>query len=833
MNFTIMKHLLKQTPREISKVVQGAHFEWQTTVKGGRALGAALLKVLHLREGGLTFSWYSAVFRFAKSVVRLQRRSGWPYVVLYLKASAVLLQQSVGGYKIGNTRDLKVALSRTGAGIPRIIPMQHRKALMSGDIWTFRIWLTLFGLYRVIDFPGKLKLDSITEPSSMPKEFLREWFGFLAAFWPVAVKLWRGNSHTSGVKTLKVNHVMAASKPERGTSSLPEALLNETSLEYSERLAALVSRGGENPSSLNLKPRLLAILKGSPNTGGEGPSVLDPKVKAQPTSIGAILSDVVAWDTNGRGQDPVSPTPLLPFLQEWLTLVEDTVVTRLFDLGRKAITQIQLQLRRGQYATSFPGFGRTQGLGKLGFKVEPAGKIRVFAMVDCITQCVMKPVHNVLFNILGTIPQDGTFDQLAPARRLLAKKGPRGSFWSFDLSSATDRFPALLQHAVLALLLGPRLAGLWIRLLVWRGFIVPRPPEGTKVPSAGVPPTVMYGGGQPMGALTSWAVFSLTHHILVQYAAYKAYGILQWFEDYALLGDDIVLADGKVAQEYLILLQVIGVEVGLAKSLISSNGSFEFAKRTFIHGQDASWISLLALGTAKADQSVLETILLQSNLKPGWDNVLETVRVAARLLGYGYRRLASLPAVLDTRSRLQGLMILLTRPGSPWSSSVNNWLLLRKPGEVFELSDGAVGEISRYLWSRLVDGLKSSLNAHLRGISRVRLSDEYGTGATVMDPGNWHRNTWEYFILGTLLRDFKTELDAIVRGAESLESPTMDDLNKIWSAVEEWRDRLDEIPVTPNLAERTAPRFEGRKRSQLLRLWRATRRQLTKALGKE
>jgi hypothetical protein len=624
---------------------------------------------------------------------------------------------------------------------------------------------------------------------------------------------------------------MAASKPERGTSMLPLCSSGETPFEYSERLAALVSRGGENPSSLNLKPRLLAILKGSPNTGGEGPSVLDPRVKAQPTSIGAILSDVRVWDSFGKSEFKEFPY-LLPFLQEWLTLVEDTVVTRLFDLGRKAITQIQLQLRKGHYATSFPGFGRTQGLGKLGFKVEPAGKIRVFAMVDCITQCVMKPVHDALFNILGTIPQDGTFDQLAPAKRLLAKKGPHGSYWSYDLSSATDRFPALLQHAVLALLLGPRLAGLWVRLLTWRAFIVPIPPEGTKVPKEGVASVVTYGAGQPMGALTSWAVFSLTHHILVQYAAFKAYGTLRWFEDYALLGDDIVLADSKVAQEYLALLQVIGVEVGLAKSLISSNGSFEFAKRTFIHGQDASWISLLALGIAKADQGVLETILQQSYLKPGWETLPETVRMAARLLGYGYRRLASLPAVLDTRSRLQGLTILLTRPGSPWSTNVNNWLLLRNLKDVMEVSDGTVREISSYLWSRLIDGLKSSLNAHLRGISRVRLTDEYGTGATVMDPGNWHRNTWEYFILGTLLRDFKTELDEIVRGVESLETPTMDDLNKVWAAVEEWRDQLDLIPVTPNIAERTAPRFEGRKRSQLLRLWRATRCQLSKALVK-
>jgi hypothetical protein len=815
-------------PRLVSKVVRGAHFEWQTTVKGGRALGAALMKCVHLREGGLTFFWYSAIFRFAKFVVRLQRHSGWPYVVLYLKASSVLLQQSVGGHKISNTRDLKSAVSRTAVGLPRVIPMRHRRALMSGDIWTFRIWLTLFGLYRVIEFPGTLKLNSITAPSTMDKRFLREWFGFLAAFWPVAVRLWRRDPHARGVKTLRANHVMSASKPERGTFSLPEVLLEETPLEYSERLAAQVSRGGENPSSLNLKPRLLAILKGSPNTGGTGPSILDPKIQAQPTSIGAILSDVAAWD----GYKKQTGIDLLPFLQEWLILVQDSVVTRLFDLGRKAITQIQLQLRRGQYSTDFPGFGRTQGLGKLGFKVEPAGKTRVFAMVDCVTQIIMKPVHNVLFNILGTIPQDGTFNQLSPAYKLIDRIGPTGSYWSLDLSSATDRFPVLLQHAVLALLLGPRLAGLWVRLLTWREFIVPLLPEGVIPPKEGLPGAVMYGAGQPMGALTSWAAFSLTHHFLVQYAAYKAYGRLEWFELYALLGDDIVIADGKVAQAYLDLLRVIGVEFGLAKSLISHNGCFEFAKRTFIHGVNASWISLTAIGAAKADQSVLEAVLLQANLKTGWDNVAETLRVAARLLGYGYRRLASLPAVLSTRSRLQGLMVLLTRPGSPWSAGVNSWLSMVRPGQVEELPDGVRLATAEHLWQRLSDGLKSSINAHIRGITRVRLSDEYGTGATVMDPGNWHRNTWEYFILGTLLRDLKEELDAVTRGAAQLEPTGLEDADSVWSTIGAWRDRLDEIPVTPNIAERTAPRFEGRKRSQLLRLWRAIRRSQARALRK-
>lgn len=33
-----------------------------------------------------------------------------------------------------------------------------------------------------------------------------------------------------------------------------------------------------------------------------------------------------------------------------------------------------------------------------------------------------------------------------------------------------------------------------------------------------------YSVGQPMGALSSWAMLALTHHLIVQYAVRKVYG---------------------------------------------------------------------------------------------------------------------------------------------------------------------------------------------------------------------------------------------------------------------------------------------------------------------
>jgi len=89
-----------------------------------------------------------------------------------------------------------------------------------------------------------------------------------------------------------------------------------------------------------------------------------------------------------------------------------------------------------------------------------------------------------------------------------------------------------------------------------------------------------------MGALSSWAMLALTHHTLVQLAASRV-GI-ERFRDYALLGDDIVIANEAVAKAYYALMTVeLGVEINLDKSLVSSN-TFEFAKQIIKGDQNLS-----------------------------------------------------------------------------------------------------------------------------------------------------------------------------------------------------------------------------------------------------
>lgn len=57
------------------------------------------------------------------------------------------------------------------------------------------------------------------------------------------------------------------------------------------------------------------------------------------------------------------------------------------------------------------------------------------------------------------------------------------------------------------------------------------------------------------------------------------YILLGPYDRVAVLGDDVVIADKKVAAVYEHALSELGVQISYQKSLISYNGCAEFAKR--------------------------------------------------------------------------------------------------------------------------------------------------------------------------------------------------------------------------------------------------------------
>lgn len=94
------------------------------------------------------------------------------------------------------------------------------------------------------------------------------------------------------------------------------------------------------------------------------------------------------------------------------------------------------------------------GLSQFAIKEEAAGKIRVFALIDSITQSVLAPLHKSLFDLLKEIPNDGTFDQDSSVKRSIEKSQRVGYAYSFDLSSATDRLPRILTGEILEKIFG-------------------------------------------------------------------------------------------------------------------------------------------------------------------------------------------------------------------------------------------------------------------------------------------------------------------------------------------------------------------------------------------
>jgi len=305
----------------------------------------------------------------------------------------------------------------------------------------------------------------------------------------------------------------------------------------------------------------------------------------------------------------LTPDRLLPIQKSsslgprsWTTLIPSYLLFKQ-DPWLNSVLREYLQLVKGEYFISifnniefalskFPTtwlwrFCKNQNLGRLAFKEEAAGKLRVFAMVDVITQSLLKPLHDCLFDLFRLLPNDGTHDQERAfdlGQELSKKYG--GSF-GFDLSSATDRLPLSSQISLLNSLSKSNLGDLWAKLLIGREYVIPKNTYGISEGS------LRYSVGQPMGALSSWAMLDLIHHMMVQYCYRLSVNPLfkGWYSDYVIIGDDINLFDKRVADTYLGLCKDMGVEINLSKSVIATKPALEFAKRTGLYGQDVSALS--------------------------------------------------------------------------------------------------------------------------------------------------------------------------------------------------------------------------------------------------
>jgi hypothetical protein len=499
-------------------------------------------------------------------------------LVLALKAMHVLLQQALGDFKLYDITDLKWRVGRTRSGLPKWILAQDRAKIRARDYKVIRFYLTLFSLYRVLEFPGKIKISTITDPMET-RDGTSETLARIAHYTPIFVRM----------------------------------VLKFSVLPLDQR---------------ELKPRL--IMKSSPNSSGTQVS----------TSPMAIIHSFYALQREGLLS---TLSYFVDFFQpkerwEWGTqpsaLLKDILDRLITELPTKNIHEGEI-FNAGRFA------------GKLGTKDEPAGKVRVFAMVDPWTQWALEPLHSYLFDLLEHIPMDGTFDQHRPVLRALESKPTEA--YSLDLSAATDRLPISIQSGIIAYLVNPEFARRWMELLVSREYYLPA-----------IDTAVRYAVGQPMGALSSWSMLAMTHHLLVQVSAWEA-GVVkpgEWFKNYAVLGDDVVIFNQRVKKSYLRIMGDIGVKMGIAKSLLSSNGrAVEFAKRTYVDGRDVSPISLSEF--IASNLKLADAIALARSYHLTFAQLL-------KVLGYGYQVRSTATTIHIGRlgSRVRALLLAYFLPSN-------------------------------------------------------------------------------------------------------------------------------------------------------------------------
>lgn len=228
-------------------------------------------------------------------------------------------------------------------------------------------------------------------------------------------------------------------------------------------------------------------------------------------------------------------------------------------------------------------------VGQVNFLQDRGYKLRHVASPYPVYQRITQPLGDYLMGCLRDLEEDCTFNQekgVSTAQRYL-KEGRRAH--SFDLTQCTDHLPLSLQLYLLRKL---HVEEKWVSLFedICRGewLLQDGHPIMKRVYSSdgGVlidnidQQLIKWSVGQPLGLYPSFASFALLHHSLVR-------GLFRRRNKkpvYVLLGDDIIIFDDDVAQDYVALMSSLGVPISPTKSLVSDHVC-EFAGRVILSDQ--------------------------------------------------------------------------------------------------------------------------------------------------------------------------------------------------------------------------------------------------------
>jgi hypothetical protein len=359
---------------------------------------------------------------------------------------------------------------------------------------------------------------------------------------------------------------------------------------------------------------------------------------------------------------------------------------------------------------------------------------------------------------LGSQPNDGTNNHSNAA--LAVKRWSDGRYgkkiWSFDLTTATDRYPRFLEKRVMEAIFGKEIADNWEIVISHREFLTPN----NKL--------VEFATGQPLGALSSWASFAVTHHIHVRTAA-KLIGKKPL---YRIIGDDITIArDESIAQLYIKMMSDLSVPFSEPKSILPEQMEeypvCELAKRVFANGLEVTPIPPDAILEGTLDPIGLKNLLEIAILR-GYSRASRIYPVQSAMLSQAWYPVLTFPV----RNRLPQLNeVKLFRPiwedicEEPPAGLNRGW---------FHWSSFDENELTYLMREILISEVRSG---YLKSIKmRNTLAEWSLIGPDFeVEGGDWQPEPWELhpFMLPQIMVYMTERLEEIIEDIET--APSIDD----------------------------------------------------------
>jgi len=585
---------------------------------------------VHVRLQGLggQESTRHEVYLYVQTIKSILRGRGINYLITYFKVSMFVVNSYLGGTKLTSTWDLGIGVRLTN-GLPTSIPVGVRRAIRSRSYKKIRLWVSIFYMYKA--FWGRHlrpNLSSISAPPYVEGPALTDFALWVNTTFKPFLEFYQGVNVVPDL-TIKKPFLSVKSGPNYPLS-LFGAFFDTLGWTFqhlnfsgtgpkSELLAYFEATGNRVISDrfLALSTWCLSIWNFFHPEIGEGyvsddPSKFCASYEESPTLAKQCL-DIL---TNFTGI--IKPAATRLFFKKYKQ-VDASHMVEYFGLWSKIHASLNksflIALRtNADWGMVFFGIFKAVNskirqrynavlhsisLGKLSLILEPAGKVRVVAILDWWTQTALIPMHEWLFETLkkGFGETDATFDQEGAVKHF-ASQGYK-DLYSFDLKSATDLIPQQLYVIVLSALLSKEIAQAWLALLTKREFDTPywsvKRMKNGKSETVMVPikvngrTRVRYTRGQPMGALSSWGALALVHHALVRYSAFLC-GHTHYLK-YLVLGDDVVIEGKDVAAKYREVCGNLGISLSLPKSYQSSEGLFNFAAQTVLADTNISPLS--------------------------------------------------------------------------------------------------------------------------------------------------------------------------------------------------------------------------------------------------